>query len=105
MLNATSQMRIDHAEKRDYHRMQVALEVEFQIAETGDAGAGTTVNLSSRGICVTTDTPVKTGQTLALTVRGGTAGWEPLRATGVVTRSELSDDQLYQVACTLQNVQ
>ncbi len=104
MLNLSNDIYATYSEKRDYLRMQVALDVEFTLAKNQRSGRGTTLNLSSQGILFTTDHAMTPGESATVRVLPVTESTNPLQATAEVLRVELLDDGKFLIACTLQNV-
>jgi hypothetical protein len=97
-------LRSEFTEKRNYLRMQIEAEIEFQPQGQNKRAAGKSKNLSSAGILFETDHPVKQGDSIDIAVKTASAKYPPLRATASVLRIHPGSSGKIQVACTLSDV-
>ncbi|HHH48966.1 MAG TPA: PilZ domain-containing protein [Gammaproteobacteria bacterium] len=77
---------INFDEKRDFIRMAADHPLQFQIAESGQAGQGTCINLSATGVLFHTDQPIATGTPLSINITPQYSVVSPFEAEAEVLR-------------------
>lgn len=85
-------------DKRDFIRMSIESEVNFTRPGSTEAYSGKTVDLSANGLRFITNTPVKVGEMLDVTIKPGVAITPPLEVTMAVVRVVETEDGQYEVA-------
>ncbi len=91
-------------EKRHFTRMAVTSNVEFRRENSGKNGQGQAKDLSAAGLRFTTQTELKSGEVLNITIHPGVTITPPLETKLTVLRVRRHrEEDLYEVAGTLEH--
>jgi hypothetical protein len=94
----------EYEEKRDFIRMFVDAKVEITDPETDDRFIGDSKNLSAGGVAFLCEQSFSVGKRLQVKVSSEQSKLPPLKADLVVIRCDKSNDNLFEIAGTIENV-
>ena len=79
---------MNYDNRRDFRRMSVETALTFRLGDSGQPQRGRTLDLSATGIRFVTDTAVREGDVLTVTLQTGDARFPPLQGEVRVLRVE-----------------
>ena len=94
----------EYEEKRDFIRMFVDARVEITDPATGERFSGDSKNLSAGGVAFTCGHNFEIGQKLTVKVSSVQSKLPPLQADLIVIRSDKNEDNTYEIAGSIENV-
>jgi len=94
----------DFTEKRDFYRMAVNGEVRFRIDGENQVFSGVVKNLSNTGLLMAFGKGIEAGTKINVVIMPGQAITPPLSAEASVIRSDQQENDLYNIACTIDRI-
>ena len=94
----------DFIEKRDFYRMAVDGEVRYRIDGESLLSTASIKNLSNSGLLMTADRELAPGAKIIIAIIPGHTITPPLLAEASVIRSDATDSNHYNVACTIDRI-
>ncbi len=94
----------EYEEKRDYIRMFVDAQVEVFDPDSGQSFMGDSKNLSASGVAFVSDQQFDVGQKLSVKISSTQSKLPPLTADFIVSRCDITDNNLFKTAGSIENV-
>lgn len=95
---------MDYTEKRDFQRMPMESQLEYSIADTGQAKQATMVNLSAKGILFIAEEPIAEGTEVLLKVIPTNNITPPMIADAKVVRCIEQSETSYEIATEISSI-
>ena len=97
-------MATDYSEKRNFYRMSVESQLEYNEVGNQETRIGYVKNLSGDGLLFYSDHAITIGAELEITVNPGSSMTQPLQARVEVVRCDITDDaDIFAIAATMKD--